>query len=106
MNVGIIGDREFITPIKEQDGVWVLMVDQSLYARTTEGGRALPGWDRRTCKSLMFWPNLDMTKSLSPTQLMNSVPTSKLNNAVKSCRADGPPLDVPVGPPLRARVMF
>ncbi|MGO1463048.1 MAG: hypothetical protein ACTHYN_06395 [Marinobacter sp.] len=41
MNVEITGDREFITPVQEQDGVWVLMADQSLYALQAESGRML-----------------------------------------------------------------
>lgn len=44
MNVEIIGDREFITSVQEQDGVWVLMAGQSLYALPAEGGRALAVW--------------------------------------------------------------
>ncbi|MEQ5836002.1 DUF2750 domain-containing protein [Marinobacter sp. NFXS9] len=44
MNVEVIGDREFIASVQEQDGVWVLMAGQSLYALPTEGGRALPVW--------------------------------------------------------------
>lgn len=44
MNVEIIGDRKFITSVQEQDGVWVLMADQSLYALPAEGGKALPVW--------------------------------------------------------------
>lgn len=44
MNVEIIGDHEFITSVLEQDGVWVLMAGQSLYALSAEGGRALPVW--------------------------------------------------------------
>ena len=44
MNVEIIGDREFITSVQEQDGVWVLMAGQSLYALPAEAGRALPVW--------------------------------------------------------------
>ena len=42
MNVEIIGDREFITSVQEQGGVWVLMAGKSLYALPAEGGRALP----------------------------------------------------------------
>ena len=44
MTVEIIGDREFITSIQEQDGVWVLMSGQALYALQADGGRALPVW--------------------------------------------------------------
>jgi len=44
MNVEVIGDREFITSVQEQDGVWVLMAGQSLYALPAEGGNALPVW--------------------------------------------------------------
>ncbi|MGO2478907.1 MAG: hypothetical protein ACTH7Q_11230 [Pseudoalteromonas sp.] len=44
MNVEIIGDREFITSVQEQAGVWVLMAGQALYALPAEGGKALPVW--------------------------------------------------------------
>jgi hypothetical protein len=44
MNVEILGDREFITSVQEEDGVWVLIAGQSLYALPAEGGRALPVW--------------------------------------------------------------
>jgi len=39
MNVEIIGDREFITSVQEQGGVWVLMAGQSLtlYLRRVAG---------------------------------------------------------------------
>jgi len=44
MNVEILGDREFINSVQEQEGVWVLMAGQSLYALSAEGGSALPVW--------------------------------------------------------------
>jgi hypothetical protein len=44
MNVEILGDREFITSVQGQDGVWVLMAGQALYALPTDGGNALAVW--------------------------------------------------------------
>jgi len=44
MNVEIIGDRDFIRSVQEQEGVWVLLAGQALYALPTDGGRALPVW--------------------------------------------------------------
>ncbi|PHQ15136.1 DUF2750 domain-containing protein [Marinobacter profundi] len=64
MNVEIIGDREFIASIQEQDGVWVLMADQSLYALQAEGGRDLPVWSSAE-KAEVFAENLDQS-GLSP----------------------------------------
>ena len=64
MTVEIIGDREFITSIQEQDGVWVLMAGQSLYALQAEGGRDLPVWSSAE-KAVVFAENLDQS-GLSP----------------------------------------
>src|SRR5690606_15184351 len=64
MNVEIIGDREFITSVQEQDGVWVLMAGQSLYALQAEGGRALPVWSSAE-KAEMFAEKLGQ-KGMSP----------------------------------------
>jgi uncharacterized protein DUF2750 len=67
MNVEIIGDREFITSVQEQGGVWVLMAGQSLYALPAEGGRALPVWS--SAKSAeVFAENLNQ-RGLSPVFL-------------------------------------
>ncbi|PAV25289.1 hypothetical protein CF392_11845, partial [Tamilnaduibacter salinus] len=64
MNVEVIGDREFITSVQEQDGVWVLMAGQSLYALQAEGGRGLPVWSSAE-KAEVFAENLDQN-GLSP----------------------------------------
>lgn len=64
MTVEIIGDREFITSVQEQDGVWVLMAGQSLYALQAEGGRGLPVWLSAE-KAEVFAENLSQ-KGLSP----------------------------------------
>lgn len=44
MNVELIGDRDFIRSVQEQEGIWVLLVGQALYALPMDGGRALPVW--------------------------------------------------------------
>jgi len=44
MNVEIIGDRDFIHSVQEQDGVWVLLTGQAVYVLSAEGGRDLPVW--------------------------------------------------------------
>jgi len=64
MNVEIIGDREFIASVQEQDGVWVLTAGQSLYALQAEGGRGLPVWSSAE-KAEVFAENLSQ-KGLSP----------------------------------------
>ncbi|NYS61047.1 DUF2750 domain-containing protein [Vreelandella salicampi] len=64
MSVEIIGDREFITSVQGQDGVWVLMAGQSLYALPAEGGRALPVWSSAE-KAEVFAENLNQ-RGLSP----------------------------------------
>jgi len=71
MNVEIIGDREFIGSVKAQDGVWVLMEGQSLYALPAEGGRDLPVWSSAE-KAEVFAENLNQN-GLSPVFIpMNS----------------------------------
>ncbi|PAU78856.1 DUF2750 domain-containing protein [Halomonas salipaludis] len=64
MNVEIIDDREFITSVQEQGGVWVLMAGQSLYALQAEGGWGLPVWSSAE-KAEVFAENLNQT-GLSP----------------------------------------
>lgn len=64
MNVEIIGDRDFISSVQEQDGVWVLLAGQSLYALPAEGGRALPVWSSAE-KAEVFAQNLKQ-RGLSP----------------------------------------
>jgi len=64
MNVEIIGDREFVDSVHEQDGVWVLMAGKSLYALPAEGGRDLPVWSSAE-KAEVFAENLNQS-GLSP----------------------------------------
>ncbi|PSF14880.1 DUF2750 domain-containing protein [Marinobacter shengliensis] len=64
MNVEIIGDREFIASVQGQDGVWVLMAGQSLYALPAEGGRDLPVWSSAE-NAEVFAENLNQ-RGLSP----------------------------------------
>jgi hypothetical protein len=44
MNIEIIGDRDFIRSAQENEGVWVLLAGQALYALPVDGGKALPVW--------------------------------------------------------------
>jgi len=44
MNVEIIGDRDFIYSVQEEDGVWVLFAGQAVYTLPAEPGKALPVW--------------------------------------------------------------
>lgn len=64
MNVEIIGDREFVTSVQKQAGVWVLMVGQSLYAVRAECGKGLPVWSSAE-KAEVFAENLE-ERGLSP----------------------------------------
>ncbi|MBU2873472.1 DUF2750 domain-containing protein [Marinobacter salexigens] len=64
MNVEIFGDRDFIISVQEQDGVWVLMAGQSLYALPAEGGMDLPVWSSAE-KAEVFTENLNQ-RELSP----------------------------------------
>ncbi|MDR9423906.1 MAG: hypothetical protein RI567_01310 [Marinobacter sp.] len=64
MNVEIIGDREFIGSAQAQDGVWVLMAGQSLYALPAGAGRDLPVWVSEE-QAEVFAKNLNQ-RGLSP----------------------------------------
>jgi hypothetical protein len=64
MTVEIIGDRDFIHVVQEQDGVWVLIAGQELYALSVEGGRGLPVWSSAE-KAESFAKNLNKSE-LSP----------------------------------------
>ena len=66
MNLEVIGDRDFISSVQEQGGIWVLLAGQALYAlpAQNESGRALPVWSSAE-KAESFAQNLTQS-GLSP----------------------------------------